>query len=112
MTEPRLMSGADAAAYCGVTPATFSKWVADGRAPKPVPGTRRWDRKAIDLALDKASGIVVPTIARDDGEMALAEWVTQNEARKAAEAKEFIRRKEAGAAALTKRRERRPPRLV
>jgi DNA-binding NarL/FixJ family response regulator len=28
---PRLMSGSEAAAYCGVTPATWSKWVADGR---------------------------------------------------------------------------------
>jgi predicted DNA-binding transcriptional regulator AlpA len=56
MTEPRLLSGADAAAYCGITPATFSKWVAAGNMPKPVIG-RRWDRKAIDLALDKLSGI-------------------------------------------------------
>jgi hypothetical protein len=69
MTQPRLMSGADAAAYCGVTMgpqgdrfsagqtfrhlvATFSKWVADGRALKPLPGTRqqedawdKWERK-------------------------------------------------------------------
>jgi hypothetical protein len=46
MTKPRLMTGADAAAYCGVTPATFSKWVATGTVPAPLPGTRRWDRKA------------------------------------------------------------------
>lgn len=50
MTTPRLMSGSEAAAYCGVTPATWSKWVAGGVVPKPVIG-RRWDRKAIDLAI-------------------------------------------------------------
>lgn len=81
---PRLLSGPDAAAYLGITPATFSKWVADGTAPRPVLGTRRWDRKAIDLALDKASGIVAPSIVPDDQEMTLAEWKVQNEARKAA----------------------------
>jgi integrase len=59
MTEPRLMSGSDAASYCGVAPATFSQWVAAGRMPGPLPGTRRWDRKAIDLALDEASDIAV-----------------------------------------------------
>lgn len=65
MAEPRLMSGADAAAYCGVTPVTFSKWVSAGHMPKPVIG-RRWDRKAIDLALDKASGIEAPSAVPDD----------------------------------------------
>lgn len=45
---PRLLSGAAAAEYCGVTPATWSKWVAAGTVPPALPGTRRWDRKAID----------------------------------------------------------------
>jgi hypothetical protein len=52
------MSGTEAAAYCGVTLNTWSKWVAAGTMPPPVAGTRRWDRKAIDLTLDKASNIV------------------------------------------------------
>lgn len=78
---PRLMSGSEAAAYCGVTPATWSKWVADGAMPKAAIG-RRWDRKAIDLALDKASGIVAPSVVPDGQEMTLAEWKVQNEARK------------------------------
>lgn len=85
MTEPRLISGADAAAYCGVTPATWSKWVADGIMPKPIAGTRRWDRKAIDLALDKASGIVAPSqVQEQDVDAAFAKWEAENEARKAA----------------------------
>jgi hypothetical protein len=53
---PRLMSGKAAAAYCGVAAPTFAKWVAAGLMPAPVMG-RRWDRKAIDIALDLASGI-------------------------------------------------------
>jgi predicted DNA-binding transcriptional regulator AlpA len=82
MTDPRLLSGADAAAYCGVTAATFAKWVSDGRAPKPLPGTRRWDRKAIDLALDKASGIS-PAAEREDVDAAFTKWEQTYDARKA-----------------------------
>lgn len=82
MSEARLLSGIDAAAYLGITPATFSKWVSSGKAPLPIPNTRRWDRKAIDLALDKTSGIVAPSIVPD--EAAEDEWERKYEARKAA----------------------------
>lgn len=82
-TAPRLLSGATAAAYCGVTPATFSKWVAAGTVPSSIPNTRRWDRKAIDLALDKSSGIVAPSLAPDeDVEAAFAKWEKDDAARK------------------------------
>jgi hypothetical protein len=81
MTEPRLLSGADAAAYCGITPATFSKWVAAGNMPKPLPGTRRWDRKAIDLALDKLSGIEASPPDQED-EDPLEKWMREDAARK------------------------------
>lgn len=80
MTSPRLISGADAAAYCGVALATWSKWVSDGIMPKPVEFTRRWDRKAIDLALDKASGIVAPSIVPQEDEF--SKWKSGHEARK------------------------------
>jgi hypothetical protein len=80
--QPRLMSGKDAAAYCGVTPVTFSKWVAAGVMPKAVIG-RRWDRKAIDLALDKASGIVAVT-AIDENAAAEEAWEKKYAARQAA----------------------------
>ena len=76
------MSGPDAAAYLGLTTAAFSKWVAEGRIPKPLPGTRRWDRKAIDLALDKASGIETPAVS--SGESEFETWKRKYEARKAA----------------------------
>lgn len=90
MTAPRLMSGSDAAAYCGVTLNTWSKWVAAGTMPPPVAGTRRWDRKAIDLMLDKASNIVdiqrysmqvSPSGATED-ECPLEKWMREDAARK------------------------------
>jgi hypothetical protein len=81
VTEPRLMSGADAAAYCGVTPATFTKWVAAGTVPPPLPGTRRWDRKAIDASLDRFSGIA-PAAKQEDADE-YTEWKKTYDARKA-----------------------------
>lgn len=73
------MTGPEAAAYLAVTPATFAKWVVAGTAPKPLPGTRRWDRKAIDTALDKASGIT-PATSQED---AWDAWQREYDARKA-----------------------------
>ena len=81
MADPRLISGPDAAAHLGISRATFAKWTANGTLPKPIPNTRYWDRKAIDLALDKCSGIANASAslrAEDDA------WVRKYEARKAA----------------------------
>jgi hypothetical protein len=78
------MSGPDAAAYLGITGASFAKWVSEGRIPKPLPGTRRWDRKAIDLALDKLSDIVAPSIVPTSNLDAEEEWERKYEAREAA----------------------------
>jgi hypothetical protein len=41
----------------GLKPAVFSRLVAKGIMPLRVPGTRMWDRRAIDHALDKISGL-------------------------------------------------------
>ena len=54
---PRGLSTSDAATYCGLKPSQFRAWIADGRLPGPIPGTRRFDRKAIDRALDNLSGL-------------------------------------------------------
>ena len=54
---PRLLKREQAAAYCGLSVRGFSEWVKTGRLPGPIRGTTRWDRKAIDSALDQASGI-------------------------------------------------------
>ncbi len=55
--QPRGLTREDAAAYCGLAPDGFDEWVKRGIVPGPIPGTQRWDRKAIDLALDHASGL-------------------------------------------------------
>lgn len=54
---PRGLTREAAAEYLGLSLSGFDAWVAEGRIPGPIPGTRRWDRKAIDLALDRASGL-------------------------------------------------------
>ena len=49
----------EAAEYvgCNSLPA-FDRWVQKGLIPRALPGTNRWDRKALDAALDRASGLV------------------------------------------------------
>lgn len=55
----RGLSKQEAAEYCGCTTlGAFDQWRAKGIVPGPIPGTARWDRKALDAALDRASGIV------------------------------------------------------
>ncbi|SDP47198.1 transcriptional regulator, AlpA family [Phyllobacterium sp. YR620] len=56
-TEKRLLTRQEAAAYCGLKPSAFSLWVANGTMPKPVAGSRRWDKRAIDGKLDAIAGI-------------------------------------------------------
>jgi excisionase family DNA binding protein len=55
--QPRLMTKQEAAAYCAVTPSRFYQLVKAGTLPSAVPGTTRYDRIAIDKALDKLSGL-------------------------------------------------------
>ncbi|KZL23993.1 hypothetical protein PsWM33_02797 [Pseudovibrio sp. WM33] len=55
---PRLMTKAQAADYCGLKPSTFSKWVKSGRLLEALLQSHRWDKLAIDKALDMLSGIV------------------------------------------------------
>jgi hypothetical protein len=55
---PRGLTIEEAAAYAGCkTVAAYRDWVRRGIMPKPMPGTHRYDRKAIDVALDRASGL-------------------------------------------------------
>lgn len=59
----RGLSRDQAAAYAGCgSLSAFSDWVRRGIMPGPIPGTHKWDRKAIDEALDRLSGLQ-PTIA-------------------------------------------------
>lgn len=55
----RGLSKQEAAEYCGCsTLGAFDQWRAKGIVPGPIPGTARWDRKALDAALDRASGLM------------------------------------------------------
>lgn len=62
-TEPsrygngRLATKRKASEYAGVSPRVFEKLIAQGVLPGPLPGTRHWDLKALDIALDEASGL-------------------------------------------------------
>ncbi len=73
---PRLLTREQAAAYCGLSVHGFSEWVKTGRLPGPIRGTIRWDRKAIDAALDQASGLQ-PTLQPSP----LEEWKARRHAR-------------------------------
>jgi hypothetical protein len=58
MIEPRVLSKKQAAAYAGCeTLSAFNDWIRRGIVPGPIPGTHKWDRKAIDAALDRLSGL-------------------------------------------------------
>ena len=57
--EPRGLSREEAAAYCGVTPRGLDNWVKLKIVPGPIAGTHRYDRKALDAALDRRSGLTV-----------------------------------------------------
>jgi hypothetical protein len=85
--SPRLVSRAQAARYCSLSASTFSSWVRSGKLPPPLPGTSRWDLKAIDFALDAMSGL--PPRKESDLEsnqtLALDNW-------RAAHARRFERR--------------------
>lgn len=52
--QSRLLTKAQAAHYCALSPRGFAAWVKSGRLPGPITGTTRWDRRAIDVALDDA----------------------------------------------------------
>jgi hypothetical protein len=55
---PRCLTVEAAAAYAGCkTVSSFRDWVRKGLMPPPLPGTHRYDRKAIDAALDRLSGL-------------------------------------------------------
>lgn len=60
-SQPRLISRSEAAQYCGLTTSGFSDWVKRGVLPTPIPGTNRWDRRAIDARLDRISGLQTQT---------------------------------------------------
>jgi len=77
--EPRLLSRAKAATYCGITRTAFSKWVKAGVMPQTLSGTRRWDKNAIDARLDEISGLASADAQQEDD---FEKWSNEREARK------------------------------
>lgn len=74
---PRGLSKESAASYAGCESlSTFNDWIRRGIMPGPIPGTHKWDRKAIDAALDRLSGLE-PTIAPS----AFDQWKAGQDAR-------------------------------
>lgn len=73
----RLLTKQEAAKRCALTPSGYDQWKRKGLVPGPVPGTRRYDAKALDLALDKAMGLT------SDEPSKFAEW-KRNRANQAA----------------------------
>ncbi|GJE03602.1 helix-turn-helix transcriptional regulator [Methylobacterium isbiliense] len=55
--QARLMTIGELAAYCRMSPSGVRTLVARGLLPQALPGSRRWDRRAVDAALDRASGL-------------------------------------------------------
>ncbi|MBX5179914.1 hypothetical protein HJB77_27220 [Rhizobium lentis] len=88
--EPRLMGRKEAAEYCGIAESTFSLWVATYKMPPAIPGTRKWDRRAIDAKLDEISGLTVTqtedTYAKwmreNSGETDLQKWRRERDAKR------------------------------
>lgn len=68
---PRGLTIAEAAAYAGCkSVAAYRDRVRRGVLPGPIPGTHSYDRRAIDAALDRLSGL-----APQSGESsAYADW--------------------------------------
>jgi hypothetical protein len=73
----RGMTKGEAAEYCGCeSKSAFDTWVQKGIVPGPIPGTQRWDRKAVDLWLDRASNIVAETKVSGSSSV-LEQWLAQ-----------------------------------
>jgi hypothetical protein len=48
---PPVLTRREAAKMCRISVSTFDAWVRKAILPKPMPGTRRWSRVAIERAL-------------------------------------------------------------
>ena len=58
MTAKRGLTKREAADYVGCKSlSSFNNWRDRGIVPGPIPGTRRWDSRALDAALDRLSGL-------------------------------------------------------
>lgn len=66
---PRGLTKAQAAAYVGfASTRAFDAQIARGVFPRSMPGTRVWDRNALDAAMDRLSGLSRPPADNADAE--------------------------------------------
>jgi predicted DNA-binding transcriptional regulator AlpA len=75
---PRLLTKKEAAAYCGVSVPTFTKWVSLGIMPSSAGLTHRWDKHAIDALLDRLGGL-----SHEPSEDAFDKWKRGRNAKRA-----------------------------
>jgi hypothetical protein len=68
MAEPRLMRPRQLRQYLGVSGAGLKRLRDKGLIPEPLPGTRMYDRAAVDRALDRQSDPKA-TMASDEDEL-------------------------------------------
>ena len=76
--QPRLMTRAQAAEYCGYSPGQFSRLVSAGTLPGHAGKLKRWDRKVLDAKLDEISGLANDNAPEDDFD----KWEREYNARK------------------------------
>lgn len=70
---PRGLSREQAAEYCGYeSVSAFDDWVRKGIVPRAMRGTTRWNRKAIDRALDRLSGLP------SDASPSIDDWLAEH----------------------------------
>ena len=58
--QKRGLTLGEAAKHTGVSQSAFRDWVRKGIVPGPWHGTRRYDLRALDAALDRISGLAGP----------------------------------------------------
>ncbi len=77
----RLLSKQEAADYCGLSLSGFQSWIDRGIMPPALKtateNTTRWDKKAIDQAIDRMSGLK-PEAANNDSP--LDDWLEKRRA--------------------------------
>lgn len=69
--EPRLLTRTELCAYLRISDSTLHRWIGERIIPGPIGGTQRWDRRAVDRALDAASGIVTESRSEQELDRAL-----------------------------------------
>lgn len=67
-SDRRVFSRSEAASYVSASVGYFNKLVSTGTMPQPLPlpGVKRWDRNALDRALDALSGASGPQVSAYD----------------------------------------------